>query len=486
MDRRMGPLLFSAALAGAVLLASLIATEPVLAGTFFVDQSHPLANDSNPGTETLPWRTLQRAMSVVAGDTVFVKNGTYNATTESGGTTNDFRPQNFGTATAPIAFRAFTGHRPVLTRDITPCQDSIGNPTNCNVILVVGQHSVVWDGFTLAPRTDVGVWFANDVILENLVIDKGPIPSTPADDNYNGIWVQSAARTVIRNNILRNIYFTFPGGSIDNHTNAAAIVLWDTTNTRIHNNEISRSNAAISDKRNGVSNVYERNYIHDVNGVGVIMGAGVTPACGTCPVRDNVVRHNVIVNAPLGVNINFSFPDNPAVGNLQVHNNTMHAVFMGVRSGVIPGTAFFNNVITITGSSARSAQYDLPLLASPTPAGLLLDFSNFRAPVSPHGRFLTDDFGSFETLSQWRTRGFDLHSREQDPLFVEPVTGSPPPVEGFRLQATSPLINAGRVGGVEAGSPITMGAFLSDSDVIGPGFMLDTVPPSAPASLTVR
>ena len=46
--------------------------------TYYVDRAHPQASDSNPGTEALPWKTIQHAANVaVAGDTVLVKAGTY-------------------------------------------------------------------------------------------------------------------------------------------------------------------------------------------------------------------------------------------------------------------------------------------------------------------------------------------------------------------------------------------------------------------------
>lgn len=47
--------------------------------TYYVDQNNPQASDSNPGTESLPWLTIQKAADMVwAGDTVIVKPGTYN------------------------------------------------------------------------------------------------------------------------------------------------------------------------------------------------------------------------------------------------------------------------------------------------------------------------------------------------------------------------------------------------------------------------
>ncbi|RJP54416.1 MAG: DUF1565 domain-containing protein, partial [Anaerolineaceae bacterium] len=48
---------------------------PVSTASFYVSTS---GNDSNPGTQAQPWRTIQKAANTVtAGSTVFVQAGNY-------------------------------------------------------------------------------------------------------------------------------------------------------------------------------------------------------------------------------------------------------------------------------------------------------------------------------------------------------------------------------------------------------------------------
>jgi len=48
------------------------------AATYYVDKNHGGAGDGNSGAENSPWKTIQHAVDVVsAGDTVYIKEGTY-------------------------------------------------------------------------------------------------------------------------------------------------------------------------------------------------------------------------------------------------------------------------------------------------------------------------------------------------------------------------------------------------------------------------
>jgi Chitobiase/beta-hexosaminidase C-terminal domain/Right handed beta helix region len=79
-------------------------------GTFYVGGTG--ASDSNTGTsEAAPFATIQKALSVIAsGDTILVKNGTYNVTLR-----NITGPS--GTPGDPCELKAFPGHAPVLVTD---------------------------------------------------------------------------------------------------------------------------------------------------------------------------------------------------------------------------------------------------------------------------------------------------------------------------------------------------------------------------------
>lgn len=76
-------------------------------GPFYVDQSHPNADDNNFGTETAPWRTIGQATGwAAAGQVVNIKEGVYR---------ENVTVANSGTAGNPITFQAVNGDRVVLS-----------------------------------------------------------------------------------------------------------------------------------------------------------------------------------------------------------------------------------------------------------------------------------------------------------------------------------------------------------------------------------
>jgi parallel beta-helix repeat protein len=112
------------------------------AAIYFVDANDPYARDSNPGTETLPFKTINKAAALVnAGDTVFIKAGVYRETvilSRSGTSTTGTGRTGPVTITSPITIAVYPGHEgkaiinaaePVTNwRKCTGPQECAGNP----------------------------------------------------------------------------------------------------------------------------------------------------------------------------------------------------------------------------------------------------------------------------------------------------------------------------------------------------------------------
>ncbi len=115
------------------ILLFLIAVSSGRAATYYVDQNHPSASDSNPGTENLPWLTIQHAADVVvAGDTVYVKEGVYNERVV---------PQNSGEPGRKIVFKALPRRSVTMWGFYT---------VNCNYLRI--------EGFNITTDTSLTGW----------------------------------------------------------------------------------------------------------------------------------------------------------------------------------------------------------------------------------------------------------------------------------------------------------------------------------------
>ncbi len=100
-----------------------------------------VGNDSNPGTIDQPWRTIQHAAEMVAaGDTVYIRGGTYNEQVlmETSGSA----------AEGYITFAAYPGETPVI--------DGTGEIGNNGVLIPVGYIRLL--GLEIQNWPDCGLW----------------------------------------------------------------------------------------------------------------------------------------------------------------------------------------------------------------------------------------------------------------------------------------------------------------------------------------
>jgi len=199
--------------------------QPEAGAVYYVDCNHTLASDSNPGSEELPWLTIQHAADVAqAGDTVYVKAGVYD---------ERVLPQNSGSSGNLITFKA------------------VGN--------------VVMRGFALYGRSHIRI-----IGFE--------ITGFPSGSNDCGIFLQGASGSEVWGNTIHHI----PGAGIRMHPSGPCdnVLIKDNTiqycgyeqgggiginvygaHNRIEYNDISHVNDYI--RLFGDNNVIRNNYFHD-------------------------------------------------------------------------------------------------------------------------------------------------------------------------------------------------------------------------------
>jgi hypothetical protein len=449
----------------------------VSAATYYVDQAHVSASDANAGTsEALPWLTFGRAMQadVVAGDTVYVKNGNYETASATG-----FNPINAGTSGSPIAYRAYTPpdgirHAPVLSNTLPP------SGVEASKAVIVFTNYTIWDGFRFGQYDSIKVQGTPSTrvvgtVLEELVIEPGPMePAVCGQGNYAAVFLQLASTTTVRRNRISNVTYTDCDA-----LNAVAVLQYDSDNATIRNNDISGSNTGLSDKENSVNTIFELNYVHDkADGYGIhAQGQDDLIRCGSataCPVTGLRYRNNVFENLDTAISLNLGDVSG-SDSDIDAYNNT----FVGVRvpwvgGNTAPCCAFYvtdidvyNNIMVTNGSGA-SAGYQQIGLTKVIPADWHSNF-NLHHYTAGGIRFRVPNGTGpplFETLATWQARGagnFDTESIAADPLFI----GTPQGPRAYRLSAGSPAAGAGRIGGVPGGDPVNMGAYENGGECIG-------------------
>ncbi len=251
-------------------------------------------NDINSGTETLPWKTIQKAANtLIAGDTALIKSGTYN---ERVIIQNSGSPNNF------IVF---------------------SNYQNDNVI--VDGNGISW-GSTWNGLFDISG--KNYIQVEGLTV---------MNADYGGIWVENSDQIVIRNNYTYNSF-------------SSGIGVWYSSNITIENNEVE---LACNDGEqecitiaNSNNCEISKNNVHD-NGLGTEGGEGIDIKEGSHDVNvfQNEVHH---LNNRLGIyadawdlhtyNINF------------FQNRVHHCSEAGIavaseNGGLIENVIIYNNIV---------------------------------------------------------------------------------------------------------------------------------------------
>jgi hypothetical protein len=206
--------------------------------TFYVSTT---GSDSNAGTYSAPWLTIQHAANTVtAGATVYVLGGTYKEAVNF---------PNSGTAGEPITFESYPGQSALISGSgVTCCTSnppSSGNDTEGLVTIVNGSYITI-SGFAIAnfttskaADTPAGVWITGSgtgvQILNNQVYD---ITTTAgANGNAFGIAAYGTSQTPITELVISgNEVYDLKTGESESLNTDGNVTYFKITNNIVHDN----------------------------------------------------------------------------------------------------------------------------------------------------------------------------------------------------------------------------------------------------------
>jgi parallel beta-helix repeat protein len=359
-------------------------------------------NDANSGSQSQPWKTLQKAASSArAGDTVVVRAGRYAG----------FQKNLQGASGAPITFKASPGERVTLDANLSP--SSAGG---CAVICLRGTVSyLVFDGFEITdthPDRDrlrqLDLNNPQDYATYEAWINVRK--NSERESGSRGIRLDSytpAHHIIYRNLHIHDLFSNAFAGRHD---------FTEFINNHIHH--LGRPKSGYGWYMTGDHNVFRGNRIHHNT-----YGAHLYTDIRGVPLSNTVLENNIVYEN--GQTIVFS-------GN--VRTTGVGILISPGTNNIIRNNVFYNNKI-VAGLSIQSSN---TLVLNNT-------FYGNRAALTFYGN--NDGKNSTIRNNIFHNNGTNIgssgttvtasHNLEADPLFVDAAAGE------FRLRPGSPAINAG-------------------------------------------
>jgi hypothetical protein len=299
---------------------------PVSSKTYFVAKN---GNDYNPGTEQQPWRTIMKATdTLVAGETVYIKNGTYN---------EKINVKNSGSQGNYITFSVYPGDNVTI--------DGMGIPVLYwdGVVQIRGSSYINISGFRIINSMFMGVVITSDYgsnFPTNITIEKNYIRNTAS----SAIYIEDGKNITIDGNEITKAQ-TLEGLSQRKHetislanvngfeiknnklylNNAESIDVKDgSSNGRILRNDISQHESAgiYIDSWAGTSSDIEifSNMVHD----GRESGRGIAIAIENGGTLRNVKAYNNLIYNNAATGIDISWYSNGLMENISITSNTVY------------------------------------------------------------------------------------------------------------------------------------------------------------------
>ena len=416
---------------------------------YYVDQSHASANDTNPGSEVLPWKTISHAaQTVVAGDTVWVKAGTYTEILSDSLPLDGLKVKNSGTAGNVITFAAVNGE------DVIIDQQGLGSGFQ-----LFSKSYIVIEGFEIKNAVGGGVFIYDGG--EYITIRNNHIHHIdgPTGSNVGGITFSAVKNGLIQNNLIHDVYV---GGQ--HYQNAAGIHSYGMENTTIEYNTILNTyNGIYHKKSSGAKGLLVRNNFFHQNEKGIwysIQGTGSPPHI------NQEVYNNIFYQNTMGISASVHETSTASTG-LFVANNTFIECGIGLRG--MSNVQIWNNIFYNSNKHALSTANDSGGGMHPTSITYLdhnAYYPNLKMAFDVYGSdYEAGSLTELQSLASVITLDYATpagQSKAIDPQFINPTALD------FNISSTSNLVGAGK-NGENIGASSVVGTTIGTGKILPPG-----------------